>query len=47
MYERQHGLTANLFLAPGEGDVVPAEPPGPEEAPAVEKRPRMLGLIDP
>jgi len=47
MYERQHGVTANLFLAPGEGDVVPAEPPEGDEAPAVEKRPRLLGLIDP
>jgi subfamily B ATP-binding cassette protein MsbA len=25
LYTRQHGLEANLFLAPGEGDVVPAE----------------------
>jgi len=24
LYDRQHGLEANLFLAPGEGDVVPA-----------------------
>ena len=24
LYTRQHGLEANLFLAPGEGDVVPA-----------------------
>ena len=23
LYTRQHGLEANLFLAPGEGDVVP------------------------
>jgi hypothetical protein len=22
LYDRQHGLEANLFLAPGEGDVV-------------------------
>ena len=26
LYTRQHGLEQNLFLAPGEGDVVPAEP---------------------
>jgi subfamily B ATP-binding cassette protein MsbA len=26
LYTRQHGLETNLFLAPGEGDVVPAEP---------------------
>jgi ABC-type multidrug transport system fused ATPase/permease subunit len=25
LYTRQHGLEANLFLAPGEGDAVPAE----------------------
>jgi subfamily B ATP-binding cassette protein MsbA len=25
LYTRQRGLEANLFLAPGEGDVVPAE----------------------
>ena len=25
LYMRQHGLEANLFLAPGEGDVVPGE----------------------
>jgi subfamily B ATP-binding cassette protein MsbA len=25
LYTRQHGLEANLFLAPGEGDVVPAD----------------------
>jgi ABC-type multidrug transport system fused ATPase/permease subunit len=25
LYTRQHGLETNLFLAPGEGDVVPAE----------------------
>jgi subfamily B ATP-binding cassette protein MsbA len=23
LYDRQHGLETNLFLAPGEGDVVP------------------------
>jgi subfamily B ATP-binding cassette protein MsbA len=25
LYTKQHGLESNLFLAPGEGDVVPAE----------------------
>jgi subfamily B ATP-binding cassette protein MsbA len=31
LYTRQHGLETNLFLAPGEGDVVPPEPePGAE-----------------
>ncbi len=29
LYTRQHGLEANLFLAPGEGDVVPNEDPDP------------------
>jgi subfamily B ATP-binding cassette protein MsbA len=27
LYTRQHGLEANLFLAPGEGDVVPEDTP--------------------
>ena len=44
MYDRQHGLVANLFLAPGEGE-------GPEEAPAplapAAGAVRRLGLIDP
>jgi subfamily B ATP-binding cassette protein MsbA len=26
LYTKQHGLQANLFLAPGEGDTVPGEP---------------------
>jgi len=26
LYTRQHGLEQNLFLAPGEGDVIPVEP---------------------
>jgi hypothetical protein len=26
MYTRQHALDDNLFLAPGEGDIVPTEP---------------------
>jgi subfamily B ATP-binding cassette protein MsbA len=29
LYTRQHGLQANLFLAPGEGDAVPEELAGP------------------
>ncbi len=28
LYTKQHGLQANLFLAPGEGDSVPGEPGG-------------------
>jgi len=45
MYDRQHGLQANLFLAPGEGDAVaeePSEAPAPVPAGAVR-----LGLLDP
>ncbi len=30
LYTRQHGLEKNLFLAPGEADWAPAEPPGGE-----------------
>jgi hypothetical protein len=33
MYTKQHGVEANLFLAPGEGDKPPAEA-GPEAAAA-------------
>jgi subfamily B ATP-binding cassette protein MsbA len=29
LYTRQHGIDANLFLAPGEGDKVPETPEGP------------------
>jgi len=32
LYTRQHGLEANLFLAPGEGDTVPEAPPAKEPA---------------
>jgi len=31
MYERQHGLEANLFLAPGEGDEAAASEPAEVE----------------
>jgi len=36
LYQRQHGLESNLFLAPGEGDVVPEDkesPPAPKDPP--------------
>jgi len=33
LYDKQHGLEANLFLAPGEGEEA-AEPPEKEEAKA-------------
>ena len=47
MYDRQHGLEANLFLAPGEGDAV-AEEPCPEAAtPAAAGASVRLGLLDP
>jgi subfamily B ATP-binding cassette protein MsbA len=46
MYDRQHGVEKNLFLAPGEGEEAEeeeqSEPPPPPPAGA-----RPLGLIDP
>jgi ABC-type multidrug transport system fused ATPase/permease subunit len=43
MYDRQHGLEQNLFLAPGEGDEVPeAEPPAPKPT-----RPQAAGVLPP
>ena len=49
MYDRQHGLEANLFLAPGEGDRVAEEPPEPSVAAAVPgvSGVARLGLLDP
>jgi ABC-type multidrug transport system fused ATPase/permease subunit len=41
MYTRQHGVEANLFLAPGEGDRVPAA----EEDKADPKEPSALRLL--
>lgn len=38
LYTKQHGVEANLFLAPGEGDAVPAEP---EKAVAKAAAPRV------
>jgi len=50
MYDRQHGLDANLFLAPGEGEQGPAEkglaPEAPAESP-LPARPPVLGLVQP
>jgi ABC-type multidrug transport system fused ATPase/permease subunit len=37
LYTRQHGIDANLFLAPGEGDSVPAE----------QQKPKMPGVATP
>jgi ABC-type multidrug transport system fused ATPase/permease subunit len=44
LYTRQHGLEANLFLAPGEGDTVPEENGGGQarEAAAVAEAMRLL-----
>jgi len=48
MYDRQHGLAANLFLAPGEGEAVEAEEGAPVAAAPPEPGPvRRLGLLDP
>ena len=45
MYDRQHGVETNLFLAPGEGDAVTEEP---AEAPAAAAGASVrLGLLDP
>ena len=40
LYTRQHGLEANLFLAPGEGDVVPEE-----AAPQGARRQNVFGEV--
>ena len=37
LYTRQHGIDANLFLAPGEGD----------EAPEAQQKPRVPGVAAP
>jgi len=44
LYTRQHGLEANLFLAPGEGDTVPEEAGGGQarEAAALAEAMRLL-----
>ncbi|MGH9647494.1 MAG: ATP-binding cassette domain-containing protein, partial [Bryobacteraceae bacterium] len=44
LYTRQHGLEANLFLAPGEGDSVPEEKGGGQarEAAAMAEAMRLL-----
>ena len=49
MYDRQHGVEANLFLAPGEGGEAD-EPEAAEPAAAAASRgagAARLGLIDP
>jgi ABC-type multidrug transport system fused ATPase/permease subunit len=52
MYDRQHGVETNLFLAPGEGDKVEEEPEEPAQPGPVGETPvaipvRRLGLLDP
>ena len=48
MVDRQHGLVANLFLAPGEGESREAEEEKAPAGAAVEAGPvRRLGLLDP
>jgi subfamily B ATP-binding cassette protein MsbA len=49
MYDRQHGVEANLFLAPGEGGKEEEEPAGPGAvAPEPAASPvARLGLLDP
>jgi ABC-type multidrug transport system ATPase subunit len=43
LYDKQHGLESNLFLAAGEGDV--AEPAETGPATAAESDPDMLRLL--
>jgi ABC-type multidrug transport system fused ATPase/permease subunit len=43
LYDKQHGLEANLFLATGEGEI--PEPPEANGAPARNSDPDMLGLL--
>jgi subfamily B ATP-binding cassette protein MsbA len=44
MYTRQHGVESNLFLAPGEGDRVPAaEEESKGERAALANPLRLLG----
>jgi len=48
MYERQHGVESNLFLAPGEGGEAEEADAGEAEVAAATAAPaRQLGLIDP
>jgi len=48
MYDRQHGVEVNLFLAPGEGgEADEPEAEGPAVAAAVAAPGSRLGLIDP
>jgi len=44
MYDRQHGVEANLFLAPGEGGETAAVEPEPQ-VPAADAVPRALDLL--
>ena len=48
MYDRQHGVVTNLFLAPGEGGKEAEEPAEPPSAPAEPSPGRVarLGLLE-
>ncbi len=41
MYTRQHALDENLFLAPGEGDVIPESPDTPSARPDSARLPKL------
>ena len=45
LYTKQHGLQANLFLAPGEGDSVPAEAGKETKRRGMEMDPRAIPPI--
>ncbi len=45
MYDRQHGVEADLFLAPGEGDEPPPSEPASPAAPAAPRSLRDLGIL--
>jgi ABC-type multidrug transport system fused ATPase/permease subunit len=47
MYDRQHGVVANLFLAPGEGARAEEEPEAAPASPPARPKVSGLGLIDP
>ena len=50
MYDAQHGVESDLFLAPGEGAEPPAAPPSTEPGPGrADAPPRLpdLGMVEP
>jgi subfamily B ATP-binding cassette protein MsbA len=38
LYTKQHGIETNLFLAPGEGDVLPEEPAAAQREPSADNQ---------